>query len=249
MINQKYLVNHYKKLFKIEKYDLRNANLRKIVINELIPGSVVDVGSGTGLLATECFLMGHKPVWAVDVEEELLDFVNKNARKKKAVIKTKKIDIKNLKKLGKNKFDNVICLDVIEHIRDDFGAVKNFYYILKPGGRLILNVPAFSFLYGKRDKSMGHLRRYSKLMLFNILEGVGFKVKKITYWNMLGFWVYFISERILGKRVNEDIRYKPKTFVQKLLNKIIFWWMERVESKLIFPLGLSVFAVCEKTKK
>ncbi len=246
MTQPKELIKHYQRLIKIETNDFRNANLYKLVLQSLKKGSVLDIGCGTGRMAVDAYLAGFKEVVATDVEEQLLRFAKHTSKKRGAKIKTKRLSIESLKKLGKSKFDNIICLDVLEHLENDKKASENIHYILKKGGRVVINIPAFDFLYGKRDKAMGHLRRYSKGEIINLLENSGFTIKDVQYWNFLGLIVYFIFEKILGARVDERLRYKPQTFLEKSLQKLIFNWVKVVENNVRFPIGLSLLIIAEK---
>lgn len=240
------LVKHYQRLFGREEDDFRNANLRQLVLSSLKSGSVLDVGCGTGRMSCEAYFAGHEVVVASDVEKRLLDFAKRNAKETGAKIKTTPLSIMNLNKLGESRFDNVICLDVIEHIKDDVKAVKMLNHVLKKNGRLILVTPAFKYLYGKRDVLMGHFRRYHKNDLSSLLTKNGFRIKEIRYWNLLGMLVYYYFEKIKGKRVDESIRYKPNNKMQKVTQWLIFKWVQNIENKFKFPVGLSLFVVATK---
>lgn len=79
------------------------------------------------------------------------------------------LNLLDVEKLNK-KFDTVICLDVIEHIKKDTLAIKKLLEVLDPGRRLIISVPVFKFLYGLRDRESGHFRRYEKREFLRKLE-------------------------------------------------------------------------------
>ena len=74
------------------------------------------------------------------------------------------MDIQNIKSspLAAEKFDTVICMNILEHLKDDREAVTNMSTLLEPGGRLIILVPALKALFGSMDISFEHLRRYNK---------------------------------------------------------------------------------------
>ena len=64
--------------------------------------------------------------------------------------------------VGTTELDTVICMNVLEHIEDDVAALRALGAVLRPGGRLILQVPNYPRLFGSLDRSYGHFRRYSK---------------------------------------------------------------------------------------
>ena len=68
-----------------------------------------------------------------------------------------------------NFFDLILAADVIEHIKNDFETIENFYKTLNTGGQLILTVPAYNFLMSKKDKVLQHYRRYSRKSLRKLI--------------------------------------------------------------------------------
>lgn len=90
------------------------------------------------------------------------------------------------------KADSIVSINVLEHIRDDAMAVKNLVDALKPGGRLMISVPAMMGLYNDLDCLAGHHRRYSLDDFRRILSGLPVEVEKLCYFNPvggLGWWV------------------------------------------------------------
>ena len=81
-------------------------------------------------------------------------------------------------------FDLVALLDVIEHIEDDQQILKQVFGALRPGGTVIVTVPAYQWLWSKHDVKNMHFRRYSAASLRAVLERAGFSVTYIGYWNM-----------------------------------------------------------------
>ena len=82
--------------------------------------------------------------------------------------------------------DLVYSFNVLEHIADDAAALAGLRRVLKPGGRLILYVPAFMILYSAMDRRVGHLRRYRKTSLRELVERSGFEVDQVRYADSLG---------------------------------------------------------------
>ena len=80
---------------------------------------------------------------------------------------------------------------VIEHIKEDNLVVIKALNLLRKNGNLIINVPAFSYLYSKFDKDVGHYRRYSKKDFQKILDSINFKKVNFIYYRY--YWFLFIS--------------------------------------------------------
>lgn len=243
---QKELVKLYKHLDHSESADFRNENLADFVIEKMKKGSVLDVGCGSGLVVIKSNLKGHDVSVGVDIETDLLNIARKKSRKLKAKTEFKKISITRLSKSLSKKFDNIVCLDVLEHIDNDNAALKQLFLSLKSNGRLLIAVPAHPFLYGKKDESIGHFRRYTKFEIIEKIKKAGFKVISGQYWNFLGFFVYLAYEKILGTVVNESMRYKSKSKLHYVFQKIIFSWVKNIENKIVFPIGLSYIVVATK---
>jgi SAM-dependent methyltransferase len=84
-------------------------------------------------------------------------------------------------------FDLVTTLDVVEHVEDDVGALRELRRVLRPGGLLLVAVPAFMFLWGKQDEVSHHHRRYTTTSLRRALAEAGFAVDRTSYFNTILF--------------------------------------------------------------
>jgi len=89
--------------------------------------------------------------------------------------------------LANASFDYVYTLNVLEHIEDHEAALRQLHDKLKPGGRLLIYVPAFPILYSSMDARVGHIRRYTRRGLVAIVKAAGFDVATVAYVDSLGF--------------------------------------------------------------
>jgi len=101
----------------------------------------------------------------------------------------------------KEEYEVIGLFDVLEHIEDDGKALSEIRKALRPGGYLILTVPAYQFLWSKKDEKAHHRRRYSKKDLIAKLERSGFSVNKVTYF-MCSLFPLLASSRLIGKLFN-----------------------------------------------
>lgn len=249
IIDQERLINHLIAIHNSTKNDFRWRNLRKLIKDylsnfEKLETEILDLGCGTGHLTLDLLKEGYK-VSAVDISKELIDFTLKSINEEGYSIDARVMNIHNLDWFGAQRFDAVICLDVLEHVKDDNSALKNINYILKSNGLLICSVPALMFLYGKRDSEIGHFRRYDKIDLINKIETSGFHVDCIRYWNFAGILPVLIYEKLLHKRVYEKMRYS-QGYRQEILNTILGSWFGKVENKIHWPIGLTLIAFAKK---
>ena len=96
------------------------------------------------------------------------------------------------RELADENIDTVICLNVLEHIKDDHAALETYARVLQPGGRVIILVPAHPSLYSACDRALGHERRYEREELRSKIEAAGFEVEHIHEFNRMGtvgWWV------------------------------------------------------------
>ncbi len=97
------------------------------------------------------------------------------------------------------RFDSVCYVNVLEHIEYDREALEAAYKSLRPGGHVLIFVPALSFLYSNLDKDLGHYRRYSKKGLAEVAEAAGFQVEKIHYVDIVGIIPWYIVFVLMKK--------------------------------------------------
>lgn len=242
------LIDHLLRVHSHEETDFRWSSLRRLVKKWVIGTNILDAGCGTGHMTLELLKEGHD-VTAVDNSQNLINFTNELIDKEGFNADVIRLDLTESEVLGRDRFDTIICLDVLEHISDDRLALRNLHRILAKDGNLIISVPAIKYLYGLRDKKIGHYRRYDRRELIEELEESGFQVIEIRYWNFLGFLPFLLSEKVFHKNIYEGLRYSDRSLASNILNKMLNLWFSAVENNVKFPLGLSIIAICKKQNK
>lgn len=175
------------------------------LIKSKIKGNVAEVGPGYGTISKKYSLLAKK-ISLYEPSHKIFKKLKKKFRQ------NKKIKIHNSQlKLIRNKFDTIIYLDVIEHIRNDKKEIDKALKCLKKDGVLIINVPAFSFLYSNFDKEVGHYKRYNKKDFQKMLQFNKIKSSYMLYYDSIGF---FLS--LLNKFFNQN---ETRLF----RNKILIW--------------------------
>lgn len=245
MTPSKDLIGHLSRIHECEKSDFRWHSLRSLVKRYVYGKSVLDVGCGTGHVSLDLLQMGFE-VASIDRSQEMVDFTKEIITEAGYDGEVYLLDVLNSKCLDKDRFDFIVCLDVIEHIKQDNLALKNMNYLLKTHGGIIIIVPAIKYLYGVRDRNIGHHRRYGKKELANKLNESGFEIIEMRYWNFLGLVPFFISEKLLHRSINENIRYSRNSMHSKALNAVLDKWFCLLENNVKFPIGLSLLVVAKK---
>ncbi|HET9869954.1 MAG TPA: methyltransferase domain-containing protein [bacterium] len=197
---------------------------------------VLEVGCGTGNITG--FLARGRQVLAVDIHQGYLDAAKKRWGRRPG-LRFHRFDLeRGLSAFKSFKPDTIISVNVLEHIDKDRAFLKACYGLLPPGGRVLIFVPAFQWLYGSMDLSYGHHRRYTRRSLNERLEEAGFRVSFCRYLNLLGVFGWFLNGRILRRKII------PKG--QMLLYDRILKYVAPVEEYLPRPLGLSLLSVAVK---
>ena len=107
--------------------------------------------------------------------------------------------VARLEDLEPGSIDYAYTLNVLEHIEDDAAALRQLSECLRPGGRLLVYVPAFAVLYSQMDRHVGHFRRYRRKTLVKQLRATGFEVSSARYVDSLGFFATLLY-RLVGDR-------------------------------------------------
>ena len=144
-------------------------------------------------------------------------------------------------------YDLVASLDVVEHIADDAASVASLAKRLKPGGKLVLTVPAHQWMWSAHDVVNHHQRRYSKAGFRKLIEGSSLKLEAIGYFNSLLFPVA-MAERLASKargKDEADLGLPPKPINQAL--ERVFAAERFAIGRIPLPPGLSLFAVAAAT--
>jgi SAM-dependent methyltransferase len=129
-----------------------------------------------------------------------------------------------------------VALNVLEHLDDDVAALRSVAGLVRPGGAIVLIVPAFPFAMSRFDRSIGHFRRYTVRSLRAALEGGGLRVEQIRYINPIGLVNWYLACRLL--------RMTPRNGVLlRGYDRLVVPVARRLERRWRPPFGQSVFAV------
>jgi SAM-dependent methyltransferase len=194
---------------------------------------ILEVGCGTGNITG--LLADRRRVLAVDVHAGYLESAKKRLGKR-ANLRFQKFDLRKGVRIFRSFHpDTIISVNVLEHIDQDEAFLKASFELLPPGGRFLVFVPAFQWLFGSMDLSYGHHRRYSKDSLNDKLKKAGFEIAYCRYLNLLGVLGWWLNGKILKRKII------PKG--QMLLYDRILKFTAPVEKYLPKPLGLSLLSV------
>ena len=136
-------------------------------------------------------------------------------------------------------FGSAVMINVLEHIEDDQGVLREIYDRLEPGGRLCIWVPSYEFLYSDFDAKLGHVRRYRKRQLESDVRLAGYEVVEGRHVNLPGWFSWLILCRFLRQEPTSPTTVK---IFDKWIVPVVRWFETRVR----VPFGQSVFLVARK---
>ncbi|MDT4954117.1 MAG: hypothetical protein QOJ02_2255 [Acidobacteriota bacterium] len=200
---------------------------------------ILDVGCGTG--ANLELLGKYGEASGVDVSQDALTFCRARGIENVRHGEAEKLPFED------GSFDLVTGLDVVEHLDDDVAGLKEMWRVLKPGGRALLFVPAFMFLWGVQDDVSHHRRRYTLPGLRKVVREAGFEVERATYAN-----ITFFAPILLGRAVMKVTGLRPASennINVSALNGVLGRVLGAESSflrRMNFPFGVSALCVARK---
>ena len=204
---------------------------------------VLDVGCGTG--GTMKNLAGRCRFTGLDVSELAADMAARISGQKVVVANASNMPFET------NSFDAVVASHILEHIQNDDAAVQEIRRVLKPNGPLIALVPCHKYMFNHHDRSLHHVRRYSRQNFLGLLERNGFKPEKVVWTNPLMYPPTALTrvisrigliEKNIHRRQGSDTTHRlgPITPILSAFAAAEVWLMWRIP--LPFGVGLLVIA-------
>ena len=142
-------------------------------------------------------------------------------------------------------YDLVAVLDVVEHIEDDVAALAAMKSLLKPGGKILIAVPAHQWMWSAHDVVNHHHRRYSKASLVKAIRAAGLRERKLGYFNSLLFPLA-AAARVAGKLTGrEDSDDSPPAKPLNALFERIFGLERHLVGRVPMPIGVSILTLAE----
>ncbi len=145
--------------------------------------------------------------------------------------------------LSPGRWDAVCLFDVLEHVGDEAAALAACRRLLAPDGRLFVTVPAYAWLWSRHDELLGHRRRYTARALRHVVEGAGFAVERVTYFNtVLALPIMAVRMvRAALRRPSHDLD-RPAAWLNRAL-AVCFSAEARLLRWMSPPFGISILLV------
>lgn len=205
------------------------------LVSPYIGSDMLEVGMGIGIFTEKLLSRGR--VFGVELVPEFVEEARRRLGPREG-LKTLVADIGAPvlpDSLRGSTFDTIVCMNVLEHIEDDGALLSRFRGLLRPGGRLVLVVPAYACLFNPLDANDGHFRRYGRSELRAKLVAAGLRVEREVRFNLFGIVGWFVNGALLGRR---ELPVGQMGLFDALA-PLLF----RVERLIGPPAGLSLLAV------
>lgn len=226
--------------------DFRSKSLITLVSRRTVPGSVLDVGCGSGGMVAWLLEHGYD-ARGIDSSDKIIEAAHRYlAARRCDPSRVQKRPVEDVIARGEQ-VDNVISMDCLEHQPDDRAMFQNLVRLLRPGGRLLVTVPAVPWLFSERDRIVGHHRRYTPERLRALAQGEPLRIDELRYWNLLGVPPTFVAAHVTKRAVDESFRYGEPTLKKRLLRSGLSLWFDHVENRIRPPLGLTLFLAATRT--
>jgi len=221
----------------------RRAIAEKIIKQLDLPPDtkILDAGCGTG--GNLAMLSRYGQVHAMELDDQARQMANA-----KGFAQVLSGRLPDEVPYQQEQFDLIALLDVLEHVEDDRNTLEVLGSLLKPGGYLLISVPAFPFLWSTHDEVHHHKRRYFLGELKSKLENAGLEVGYASYFNTILFPLIFgarqFGKLLTNKRESGDLTM-PHPFINRLLFAI-FSSERFVLGRWSLPFGVSAMAIARK---
>lgn len=168
-------------------------NYHQWIIDEFRPylkGRVAEVGAGTGNFSELLVQLPLEAHLAFEPSSNMYPHLLQRARQW-PLSRTFNTPLQPVADHAES-LDAVLYVNVLEHIEADAQELQQAYRMLKPGGHLLIFVPALSCLYSKFDRQLGHYRRYHKRPLTHLVKTAGFSIRSVKYFDFLGIFPWLV---------------------------------------------------------
>jgi SAM-dependent methyltransferase len=166
-----------------------------------LEGRILEVGIGHGHYST--LLGAHGDYLGIDHDNDSVAQA-RAAFPDRAFATCDILDRGQLRALLPQGADAIVSINVLEHIQDDGMAISNLVHVLKPGGHLLLSVPALMMLYNDLDRLAGHCRRYTTEDLRATLATEPVDIVRLCYFNPVGGLGWWANSLKRHDSLNED---------------------------------------------
>jgi glycosyltransferase involved in cell wall biosynthesis len=206
------------------------------VIKRFLGARVLELDAGIGnLTARFC----HRDRYVATEADEMFATRLYHRFARRPNVRTLRLSLTNADEMSglNEKFDTVLCLNVLESLQDDRSALANIQHVLDDGGRIIVMVPQGDELFGSLDQAVGRCRRYSRDQIIGLVSGAGYTIEKVIPFNHIGYLGWWLNGKILKRHAIGRVQLK-------LLDSMM-WLIKHIDHLMPWP-ALSLIVVARR---
>jgi len=222
---------------------------RRAIVDRIIDR--LDLPSDAAILEPGCGTGGNFPMlarrgqlYALDADESAIGFAQS-----RGLAHVARGSLPDLIPFGDRRFDLVVMTDVLEHLKDQARTLRALHARLRPGGWLLMTVPAMAWLWSDHDVTHHHQRRYRASTLRGLVSTAGFDVKYLSYYNFLLFPI-IAGARILQRlnsRARDGVNRRHDLAMPSATLNSLLQWIFSSERYLVgtmrIPFGVSLIVL------
>ncbi|HEY0965795.1 MAG TPA: methyltransferase domain-containing protein [Opitutaceae bacterium] len=240
--------NEYIKLAEVEDQMWYFRSLHQRVIDglrlgraPLPPGKFLDAGCGTGgFIKRLCSAFPDRMVAGIDFSPLACQLAQERTSAEIRVASITELPF------AESSFAAVTALDVVVQVEDPALAIREFFRVLCPGGRVVINAAAYRWLWSYHDDSCQTRHRFTRPELAALVQAAGFEIERCTYWNLIPLPL-IVAKRKLFRRPTDtsDVRLYPPV-IEALFNGAMALEQGWINHVAALPAGSSVHIVARK---
>ena len=204
------------------------------ILERLAPwlsGHTVEYGAGLGAFSRHLLASGRlRRLTLVEPDVQLVDILRQRLSQRDEVDVAAADLLTHAHSLPTAGVDTIVMINVLEHIEDDAEALIALRRVLRPGGALLIFVPALPALMSELDRLLGHYRRYTRRSLRALIEGAGLTIERCDYFDLPGVLPWLVINRWMGAT-----GFDPR--LARIYDWAVVPWARRLESRHPPPLG------------
>jgi SAM-dependent methyltransferase len=200
--------------------------------------TILDIGCGTGAMSARLARWGR--VVSADFSPLALQFSRRRGLHHLVGADAMRLPF------GASRFDALVAMDMLEHLPDDCAALREFYRVLKPGGRVFATVPAYPHLWSEHDHALMHYRRYRRREVAERFTAAGFQLEKLSHTMTLLYPLVAAQRRLNARKPPHDPPQAAMPQVSRPLNAALTGLLaaeNALARRVDFPFGVTILCV------
>jgi SAM-dependent methyltransferase len=192
----------------------------------------IEIGAGSGDYAREWLDLGVPRLTLVEVSKSRYASLSRRFASDGRVVTLHQLDVSQRRAAH----SAAVALNVLEHVEADEAALRAWARCVRPGGFVIIFVPAFRGLMSRFDRELGHLRRYRQKEIRDLLARCALDVEECRYVNLPGYFAWFVVMRVFGGRPRAGMALR-------VWDRVVVPLAAGLERRWRVPFGQSVLAI------